>query len=106
MQTTIYIKKENEEFWNSLANKSVQVNHWITVAKDSAKIGNTITIPFTTHSNMKLPKTLKEANDPTKPGYSAKISPNLPKPVKRIIGTPSMSTRYTEPTVVPVDEMP
>lgn len=31
---TIYIRKENWDTWESLADKSLQVNHWLTVARN------------------------------------------------------------------------
>lgn len=39
MQTTIYIRKDNEDFWDSLADKSAQVNSWITAAKEGPEVG-------------------------------------------------------------------
>lgn len=38
MQTTIYIRKDNEEFWQSLDSKSLQVNTWIDEAKPKKPI--------------------------------------------------------------------
>jgi hypothetical protein len=31
MRANIYIRKENEEAWKAIADKSAQVNHWIGV---------------------------------------------------------------------------
>lgn len=35
MRANIYIRKENEEAWEQLADKSMQVNHWLAVMKGS-----------------------------------------------------------------------
>ena len=34
MRANVYIRKENEVFWDTLSDKSLQVNHWIAVAKN------------------------------------------------------------------------
>lgn len=75
MQTTIYIRKENEDYWKSLADRSLQVNHWIIVARESSntiqesinKTNNVTQHNVTQEITPKVIKTKEEALEAIKP---------------------------------------
>ena len=60
MRVNIYIRKENEAAWNSLADKSGQVNHWLSEMQ-----GAPVAEPFNDADILAVKKALDEARVPT-----------------------------------------
>jgi hypothetical protein len=102
MQTTIYIRKENEKFWNKLENKSHAINKWLSVVSgDSSAVTQhntrdaTVTIgnPDQTLNVISIPKKdLKK---------SASIKPDIQEaPRTAIVSSVAPKTRHKPKGVV------